>query len=49
MNVAAMVAAQGLLVARSSHSSLKTILLKERGIILPELLLLKLIISKHSG
>ncbi len=33
-NLAAMVAAQGLLVARSLHSSLKTIFLKERSIIL---------------
>ena len=49
MNLAAMVVAQGLLVARGSHSSLKTIFLKERSIILVRLLLLKLIISDHSG
>ena len=48
MNLAAMVAAQGLLVACSSHSSLKTIFLKERSVIFPQLLLLKLIISEHS-
>ena len=48
MNLAAMVAAQGLLVARCSHSRPKTIFLKERRIILPQLLLLKLIISEHS-
>ena len=48
MNLAAMVAVQGLLVACSSHSSLKTIFLKERNVILPQLLLLKLIISEHS-
>ena len=48
MNLAAMVAAQGLLVACSSHSRPKTIFLKEHCIILPQLLLLKLIISEHS-
>ena len=48
MNLAAMVAAQGLLVARSLHSSLKTIFLKEQRVILSQLLLLKLIISEHS-
>jgi hypothetical protein len=48
MNLAAMIAAQGLLVVCNSHSSLKTILLKERGIILPQLLLLKIIINEHS-
>ena len=48
MNLAAMVAAQGLLVARCSHSSPKTIFLKERRVILAQLLLLKLIISEHS-
>ena len=40
MNLAAMVAAQGLLVARCSHSRPKTIFLKERSVILPQLLLL---------
>ena len=49
MNLAAMVAAQGLLVARCSHSRPKTIFLKERCGNLPQLLLLKLIISEHSG
>ena len=48
MNLAAMVAAQGLLVARCSHSRPKTIFLKERCVILPQLLLLKLVISEHS-
>ena len=48
MNLAAMVASLGVLVARGSHSSLKTIFLKERHIIMEQLLLLKLIISKHS-
>ena len=48
MNLAAMVVVQGLLVACYSHSRPKTIFLKERRVILPQLLLLKLIISKHS-
>ena len=48
MNLAAMVAAQGLLVACCSHSHPKTIFLKERCVILPQLLLLKLIVSEHS-
>ena len=48
MDLAAMVAAQGLLVARCSHSRPKTIFLKERCVILPQLLLLKLTISEHS-
>ena len=48
INFAAMVATQSLLVASSSHNSLKTILLKEQRIILSQLLLLKLIISEHS-
>ena len=48
MNLAAMVAAQGFLVASGSHSSLKTIFLEERRLILAQLLLLKLIISEHS-
>ena len=47
MNLAAMVAVQGLLVACSSHSRPKTIFLKERHVILPQLLLLKLVISEH--
>ena len=38
MNLAAMVAAPGLLVACSSHSRPKTIFLKERRVILPQLL-----------
>ena len=45
---AAMVAAQSLLVASSSHSSLETVFLKEQRVILPQLLLLELIISEHS-
>ena len=48
MNLAAMVVAQGLLVACSSHSRPKTIFLKERRVILAQRLLLKLIISEHS-
>src|SRR3989337_1878350 len=44
MNLAAMVATQGLLVARCSHSHPKTIFLEERCFILPQLLLLKLIL-----
>ena len=48
MNLAAMVAVQGLLVGRCSHSRPKTIFLEERCVILPQLLLLKLIISEHS-
>ena len=48
MNLVAMVAAQGLLVASSSHNSLKTVFLKEQRVIFTQLLLLKLIISKHS-
>ena len=48
MNLAAMVAAQGFLVACCSHSRPKTIFLKERCVILPQLLLLKLVISDHS-
>ena len=48
MNLAAMVAAQGLLVARCSHSRPKMIFLKERCVILPQLLLLKLVISEYS-
>ena len=49
MNLAAIVAAQGLLVAWTSHNHPKTIFLKERCVILTQLLLLKLIISEHSG
>ena len=48
VNLAAMIAAQRLLVESGSHSSSKTIFLKERCIILAQLLLLKLIISEHS-
>ena len=48
VNLAAMIAAQGLLVASGSHNSSKTIFLKERCIILVQLLLLKLIVSEHS-
>src|SRR3954462_9245519 len=47
-NFTAMVAAQSLLVSSSSYNSLKTVLLKEQRVILPQLLLLKLIISEHS-
>ena len=48
MNLVAMVAAQGFLLACCSHSRPKTIFLKERCVILSQLLLLKLIISEHS-
>ena len=48
MDLAAMVAAQGLLVACFSHSRPETIFLKEHCVILTQLLLLKLIISEHS-
>src|SRR3954466_5271243 len=49
VNFAAMVAAQSLLVASSSHSSPKTAFLKEQRVIFSQLLLLKLIISEHSS
>ena len=49
MNLPAMIAAQGLLVACCSHSLPKTIFLEERCVILPQLLLLELIISEHLG
>ena len=48
MYLAAMVAVQGLLIACCSHSRPKTIFLKEQCVALPQLLLLKLIISEHS-
>ena len=48
VNFAAMVAAQSLLIASSSHSSPKTVFLKEQHVILPQLLLHELIISEHS-
>ena len=48
LKFAAMVAAQSLLVASGSHSSLETVFLKEQRVILSQLLLLKLIISEHS-
>ena len=48
MSLAAMVAAQGLLVACCSHSRPKTIFLEERCVILPQFLLLKLVIREHS-
>src|SRR6187399_487118 len=47
-NLAAMVAAQSLLVSSSSYSSLKTVFLKEQCVILPRLLLLELIVSEYS-
>src|SRR4051812_39983242 len=47
-NSEAMVAAQSLLAASSSHSSLKTVLLKERRAIWSQLLLLELSVSEHS-
>ena len=48
MNLAAMLAEQDLLEARCSHSLPKTIFLKERCVMLPQLLLLKLVVSEHS-
>src|SRR6187399_2171054 len=48
LNFAAMVATQSLLVSSSSYSSLKTVLLKEQCVVLPQLLLLELIVSEHS-
>ena len=48
INLAAMVAVQGLLVACYSHSRPKTIFLEEQRVMLPQLLLLKLIVSEHS-
>ena len=48
MNLAAMVAAQSMLVACCTHSRLKTIFLKERCVILLQPLLLKLVIREHS-
>ena len=48
MNLSAMVAVQGLLVARCSHSRPKTIFLKEHCVNPPQLLLLKLVVSEHS-
>jgi hypothetical protein len=48
VNLAAMIVAQGLLITCSTYISLETIFLKECGIILMHLLLLKLIISDHS-
>src|SRR4051812_11196162 len=48
MNLAAMVATHGLLVACRSHSRPKTIFLKERRVILAQQLWLKLIIREHS-
>ena len=47
-NFAAMVATQSLLVASGSHSSPKMVFLKERRILLVQLLLLKLVVSEHS-
>ena len=48
MNLAAMVAAQSLLISSSLYSVLKTVFLKEQRVILSQLLLLKPIISEHS-
>ena len=48
MNLAAMIARQGLLVVSGLHNNPKTIFLKEHRIILAQLLLVKLIISDHS-
>ena len=48
MNLAAMVAAQGFLVACCSHSRPKIIFLKDHCVILRQSLLLKLVICEHS-
>ena len=48
MNLAAMVAAQGLLEACCSHSRPKTIFLEERRVIMLQSLFLNLIIREHS-
>ena len=48
INLVAMIAAQGLLLACCSHSRPKTIFLKEHCVILLQLLFLYLIIGKHS-
>src|SRR4051812_27158710 len=48
LDLAAMVAMQGLLVSSSSYRGLETSFLKEQRVLLPQLLLLELIISEHS-
>ena len=48
MNLVAMVAAQGLLVACCPYSRPQTILLREHRVILAQLPLIKLVISEHS-
>lgn len=47
LHLAAVVAMQGLLVERSSHSCLKMAFLKEHGVVFALLLLLELIVSEH--
>ena len=49
MNLASMIAAQGLLIACSMHSCPKMIFLEERSIVMPQLLLLYFIIGKYSS
>ena len=48
MNLAAVIAMQGLLIACSMHSSPETVLLKEHVIVMPVLLLLYFIVGKYS-
>jgi hypothetical protein len=48
MNPAAVIAAQSLLIACNTRSSLEIVLLKEHGIIMPVLLLLYFIMGKYS-
>ena len=48
LNSMAMIAAQSLLVACGTHSSPEKVFLEERGIVMPQLLLLYFIVGKHS-
>src|SRR3954465_3707017 len=48
LHLAAVVAAQGLLVSSSSYRSLETSFLEEQRVVLAQLLLLELVISEHS-
>ena len=48
MDPAAVIVAQGLLVARGTYSSPETVLLKEHGVVMPVLLLLYFIVGEYS-
>ena len=48
MDPAAVIAAQGLMVACNTYNSPETVLLKEHGIVMPVLLLLYFIVGKYS-